>query len=78
MQISKQEKQFYQQYYGQLKGFKIESFKMVKGADEYMKPFPCFILSKGKQKIMIEVSQDQEGNGGGFLFITDAIGGNNA
>ena len=62
-------KAFFKKYYGQLKGFKIESFEMVDSGDEYIKDFPCFILSKGKQKIRIEVSQDEEGNGGGFLFI---------
>ena len=62
-------KEFFKKYYGQLKGFKIESFEMVDSGDDYIKDFPCFILSKGKQKIRIEVSQDEEGNGGGFLFI---------
>ena len=62
----------YKQYYEQLKGFTIESFSF--NEDEYsLKPFPCFVLKKGDQKLVIEVSMDEEGNGGGFLFI-----GNNA
>ena len=64
---------FFKKYYGQLKGFKIESFEMVDSGDDYIKDFPCFILSKGKQKIRIEVSQDEEGNGGGFLFIGEVV-----
>ena len=65
------ENQFYNKYYSQLQGFKIESFQMVDSGDEYIKNFPSFILSKGNQKIKIEVSQDEEGNGGGFLFISN-------
>jgi len=33
--------------------------------------FPQFILTNKHEDIMIEVSRDEEGNGGGFLFITD-------
>ena len=66
-------KAFFEKYYGQLKGFKIESFEMVDSGEDYIGDFPCFILSKGKQKIRIEVSQDEEGNGGGFLFIGEVV-----
>ena len=66
-------KAFYQKYYEQLKGFKIESVELVDSGDQYIKDFPCFILSKGKKKIKIEVSQDEEGNGGGFLFIGEEV-----
>ncbi len=66
-------KEFYQKYYNQLKGFKIESFDMVDSGEEYVKDFPCFVLTKGKQKLVVEVSQDEEGNGGGFLFISDLM-----
>lgn len=66
-------KAFWEQYYKQLKGFKIESFELVDSGDDYIKDFPCFVLSKGKQKIRIEVSQDEEGNGGGFLFIGEEV-----
>ena len=66
-------KEFFKKYYGQLKGFKIESFEMVDSGDDYITDFPSFILSKGKQKIRIEVSQDEEGNGGGFLFIGEVV-----
>ena len=47
---------------------------MVDSGDQYIRNFPSFILSKGKQKLLIEVSQDEEGNGGGFLFISDDKG----
>lgn len=58
----------YQKYYEQLKGFTIESFAFY--YDKYsLSPLPCFVLRKGDQKIEIKVSMDEEGNGGGFLFI---------
>ena len=68
------ENKVYNEYYSQLQGFKIESFEMVDSGDQYIRNFPSFILSKGKQKLLIEVSQDEEGNGGGFLFISDDKG----
>ena len=71
MSIKEKENQFYNKYYSQLQGFKIESFQMVDSDDEYIRNFPSFTLSKGKQKVKIEVSQDEEGNGGGFLFISN-------
>ena len=64
---------FYKKYYNQLKGFKIESFEMADSGYDYMEDFPSFILSKGKKKIRIEVSRDEEGNGGGFLFIGEEV-----
>ena len=32
---------------------------------------PQFIIGNGREDVMIEVSQDPEGNGGGFLFISE-------
>jgi hypothetical protein len=54
-------------YYKQLEGFKIHKYL---GTDE--EDFAQFHLKKsGHKDIMIEVSRDPEGNGGGFLFISD-------
>ncbi len=54
-------------YYKQLEGWTVKKFL---GEDE--DGFPQFVLKKPNQKdLLIEVSQDPEGNGGGFLFISD-------
>lgn len=59
-------------YYKQLEGCTIVRY-MGSVDDEYGgDPFPRFLLSKkGYANAMIEVSRDPEGNGGGFLFISD-------
>ena len=60
---------YYEKYYSQLDGAKIVRYNgMVE--DEFLStPFPQFEveLSDGT-KIQLEVSRDEEGNGGGFLF----------
>ena len=58
-------------YYGQLKGFAISDvdFAYCKDTESY---FPTFIMKKkGYETIKVEVSRDEEGNGGGFLFISE-------
>jgi len=56
------------EYYKQLEGFKIKSY-----LGESEDGFPQFQLTKPKYAdILVEVSADEEGNYGGFLFITDA------
>jgi len=58
-------------YYKQLEGFKITKFLGVTTEDD-IDGFPQFVLAKkGFKDVMIEVSRDAEGNGGGFLFIGD-------
>jgi len=58
-------------YYKQLEGFKITKFLGVTTEDD-IDGFPQFVLTKkGFKDVMIEVSRDAEGNGGGFLFIGD-------
>lgn len=61
-----------QAYYEQLKGFAITGFHFAE--DEFgMEPFPVFTLTKpGHAPVQISVSRDEEGNGGGFLFIENA------
>ena len=60
-------------YYGQLVGFTIKEFKIEDDSeiDEgFDSQFPVFVLEKkGEEDIKISVSQDEEGNGSGFLFI---------
>jgi len=59
-------------YYGQLVGYKIKEFKIEDDSeiDEgFDNQFPVFVLSNGKEELKISVSQDEEGNGSGFLFI---------
>tara|TARA_E500000318_G_scaffold105620_1_gene112709 strand:- start:1134 stop:1334 length:201 start_codon:yes stop_codon:yes gene_type:complete len=60
---------FVNKYYSPLKGFTIKSFKLEGDEDN---SFPTFILKKGNETIKISVSRDEEGNGGGFLFIEEA------
>ena len=63
---------FANKYFGQLKGFTITNFRLeTEGKDNDMIS-PTFIMKKGATKIKVSVSQDEEGNGGGFLFIDDA------
>ena len=65
------EKMWGTKYYGQLKGFAISDvdFAYCKDTESY---FPTFIKKKkGYETIKVEVSRDEEGNGGGFLFISE-------
>ena len=58
-------------YYGQLVGFTIKEFK-IEIDEGFDNPFPVFVLEKkGEEDIKISVSQDEEGNGSGFLFIEE-------
>ena len=59
----------YDEYYEQLEGFTIKKF-LGMSEEEYGDGFPQFAISNGKEDLMIEVSQDPEGNDGGFLFIS--------
>ena len=60
-------------HYGQLVGYTIKEFKIEDDSeiDEgFDSQFPVFVLEKkGEEDIKISVSQDEEGNGSGFLFI---------
>jgi len=65
---------FYTKYYNQLKGYKIVSYEMIED-DGALAPFPSFQLTHPtKEDITLEVSMDEEGNGGGFLFISTKRG----
>lgn len=64
---------YYTAYFGQLVGAKITGFQMVKDEDdEYGDLWPCFAVTlKDGTKTTLELSQDEEGNGPGFLFGLD-------
>ena len=54
-------------YYKQLEGWTVKKFL---GEDK--DGFPQFVFKRLNEKdLLIEVSQDPEGNGGGFLFISE-------
>ena len=54
-------------YYKQLEGWTVKKFL---GEDK--DGFPQFVFKRPNEKdLLIEVSQDPEGNGGGFLFISE-------
>lgn len=65
--------EFWEKYYSQLNGATIEKFLgMNQDEDSFGDGFPRFQLrlASGETWFM-EVSQDPEGNGGGFLFLGD-------
>lgn len=68
-------KVFYQGYYGQLEGATIEKFIGFKDEDGDITSdsrfgFPTFQVKFSDGAIHeIQVSQDEEGNGGGHLFL---------
>lgn len=67
----KRAKAFYKRYYEQLEGATITKFNGMATTDytDFNEAFPSFevTLANGKT-ITLEVSRDEEGNGGGFLF----------
>ena len=70
--VSKAWEKWANDYYGQLVGYTIKEFKIEDDSeiDEgFDSQFPVFVLSNGKEELKISVSQDEEGNGSGFLFI---------
>lgn len=59
-------------HYGQLVGCKIQDFHFEK--DEWGgSDFPVFTLTNGSEEVRFVISQDEEGNGGGFAFIEDKV-----
>jgi len=62
---------FYVKHFGQLKGAKIVGFNMVKCEFDPNTYWPTFTLQQGGDKFNLVLSQDEEGNGGGFAFIED-------
>jgi len=66
----------YKKYYGQLVGCKIVDFYMEKDKDGEL-DWPVFILQsefgENGDKVRLVLSQDEEGNGGGFAFIEEVV-----
>lgn len=63
-------REFYKRYYGQLKGATIVEFVGMNTDDTiHGEGFPCFkVLLNDGTYTMLEISQDEEGNGGGYIF----------
>ena len=59
----------HEELYKSLIGFRITDFKTDEIEDNPNKPWLIFEVTKGKEKYNLVVSQDAEGNGGGFVFI---------
>lgn len=68
--LEQQEREHYNKYYGQLVGATITSAGVVAEDDFGSVNFwpTIHIVTSDGQKFVIEVSQDPEGNGPGFLF----------
>jgi len=64
-------------YFRQLVGCKIVSFYFQENDEYGARDWPVFIIqkpnSKGGGELMVSLSQDEEGNGGGFAFIEENI-----
>ncbi len=67
--MSEREK-FWHDYYGQLDGAKIVRFLgMMTDEFGFGEGFPAFeVVTSAGEHLAIEISQDPEGNGGGFIF----------
>jgi hypothetical protein len=60
---------FYKNYYGSLKGATIIDFVEMRSDEFGGRDFPVFLVKFSNGTIgEIEISQDEEGNGGGFVF----------
>ena len=61
-----EEREFYTNYYTTLVGGQIADFTLKE--DEEGNQWPTFTIIVGINVYTVEVSQDEEGNGAGFLF----------
>ena len=59
----------YNKQFNQLVGSKILDFKMVQCDFDSNQYWPTFSMQLADQKYKLVLSQDPEGNGGGFAFI---------
>jgi len=60
---------FWQNYYGSFEGATIQKFLGMTEDEWGGKPFPVFEVRFANGEVgQIEISQDEEGNGGGFIF----------
>lgn len=62
-------KAFWDKYYGDLVGATVLSFDGMKDEEMCLGAFPTFTVKFKSGEIgQISISQDEEGNGGGFIF----------
>lgn len=75
MSTTRTEKDFWTDYYKQLVGAVVVGFGVVEEDDEF---WPCFnVKLVTGEVVQIDVSQDEEGNGPGFLFGLPSVKGTN-
>jgi len=61
--------EYYAKYYGDLVGATILSFDGMQNEEDFGDGFPSFTVKFKDGEIgQIQISQDAEGNGGGFIF----------
>jgi hypothetical protein len=62
-------KEFWNKYYGSLEGARILKFEGMNTEDDLGDGFPEFSVQFANGEFgFISISQDPEGNGGGFIF----------
>lgn len=60
----------YTKYYKQLEGATILHFLGMQQEKWDLAPFPVFVVKLADESInTVSISMDEEGNGGGFIFI---------
>lgn len=65
-----QELKFLTDYYAHLVGFTVEKAETKTTTDAgYPEVWTKLFLKRGNERISVEISRDQEGNGPGFLFL---------
>jgi hypothetical protein len=68
--MNDRQKEYFHKLYQPLVGGKIVGFRIDE--DSFgMSPFPVFILNVHGQDFDCAISADEEGNGGGFMFIEE-------
>jgi hypothetical protein len=62
---------FAKKYYNQLRGYTVVDFNLKSDPYDNDIIFPTLTMTKAGKTIKVSVSQDEEGNGGGHLFIEE-------
>ena len=62
---------FAKKYYNQLRGYTVIDFNLKSDPYDNDIIFPTLTMTKTGKTIKVSVSQDEEGNGGGHLFIEE-------